>query len=67
MNSHLACMPMVFTPCEVPEVVFDHYGTSGACRCSVQRIAKRSGALAADRIALLNDIAFEWTGADALS
>ncbi|CAL5220562.1 g2599 [Coccomyxa viridis] len=35
--------------------------------CSVQRIAKRSGALAPDRIALLNDIAFDWTGADALS
>ncbi|CAK0783527.1 hypothetical protein CVIRNUC_006726 [Coccomyxa viridis] len=35
--------------------------------CSVQRIAKRSGALAQDRIVLLDAIAFDWTGADALS
>ena len=38
-----------------------------ASRCSVQRIAKRSGALAQDRIALLDAIAFDWAGADALS
>ncbi len=38
-----------------------------ASRCSVQRIAKRSGALAQDRIVLLDAIAFDWTGADALS
>ena len=33
----------------------------------MQRIAKRSGALAQDRIALLDAIAFDWAGADALS
>ncbi|GAB4821396.1 hypothetical protein N2152v2_008442 [Parachlorella kessleri] len=35
--------------------------------CSVQRIAKRSRRLAEDRIGLLDGIAFDWSGADALS
>ena len=35
--------------------------------CSVQRIAKRSRRLAGDRIELLDSIAFDWSGADALS
>jgi hypothetical protein len=33
----------------------------------VQRIAKRSRVLAQERIALLEAIGFDWTGADALS
>lgn len=37
------------------------------CRCCVQRIAKRSGMLSEDRIALMDAIGFDWTGADALS
>jgi len=36
-------------------------------RCSVQRIAKRSRYLTPDRVQLLDDIGFDWTGADALS
>ncbi len=36
-------------------------------RCSVQRIAKRSRYLTADRCDLLDSIGFDWTGADALS
>ena len=35
--------------------------------CSVQRIAKRSGALSAGRIAQLEAIGFDFDGADALS
>lgn len=37
------------------------------CRCCVQRIAKRSKVLAGERVALLDAIGFDWTGADALS
>ena len=36
-------------------------------RCCVQRIAKRSRVLTEERVALLEDIGFDWTGADALS
>ncbi|CAL8464357.1 g3892 [Coccomyxa elongata] len=35
--------------------------------CCVQRIAKRSGVLAEERVAMLDGIGFDWTGADALS
>ena len=35
--------------------------------CSVQRIAARCKQLPEDRIALLDSIDFDWTGADALS
>lgn len=35
--------------------------------CSVQRIAKRSRMLAADRIQLLDDLKFDWDGSDPLS
>lgn len=35
--------------------------------CSVQRIAARCKQLSEDRIALLDSIDFDWTGADALS
>ncbi|KAK9904745.1 hypothetical protein WJX75_001725 [Coccomyxa subellipsoidea] len=35
--------------------------------CSVQRIARRSGVLSEERIALLDSLDFDWTGADALS
>lgn len=35
--------------------------------CAIQRIAKRSKVLPSDREALLEDIEFDWTGADALS
>ena len=35
--------------------------------CSVQRIAARCKQLSDDRIALLDSIDFDWTGADALS
>lgn len=38
-----------------------------ACRCSVQRVAKRAGVLLPSREALLDDIGFDWTCADALS
>ena len=37
------------------------------CRCSVQRVAKRAGVLLPSREALLDDIGFDWTCADALS
>jgi hypothetical protein len=33
----------------------------------VQRIARRSGVLSEERIALLDSLDFDWTGADALS
>ncbi len=33
----------------------------------MQRIARRSGVLAEERVALLDGIDFDWTGADALS
>ncbi len=36
-------------------------------RCSVQRIARRSGVLDEQRVAQLDSIGFDWTGADALS
>ena len=36
-------------------------------RCSIQRIAKRSRYLTAERCELLDSIGFDWTGADALS
>ncbi|GFH32311.1 uncharacterized protein HaLaN_31509 [Haematococcus lacustris] len=35
--------------------------------CSVQRIARRSRVLAEGRIALLDQLGFDWTGADPLS
>eukprot|EP00884_Botryococcus_braunii_P018549 jgi/Botrbrau1/5378/Bobra.0346s0041.3 len=35
--------------------------------CSVQRIAKRSKRLSEERVARLDSIGFDWTGADALS
>jgi hypothetical protein len=35
--------------------------------CALQRIAKRSKVLSEPRIALLDDIGFDWTGADPLS
>jgi hypothetical protein len=35
--------------------------------CSIQRIAKRSHVLAEDRVALLESLEFDWSGADALS
>ena len=38
-----------------------------AYRCSVQRVAKRARVLSPAREALLNDIEFDWTCADALS
>ncbi len=38
-----------------------------ACRCSVQRIARRSGVLSDERVELLDSLDFDWTGADALS
>lgn len=37
------------------------------CRCSVQRIANRSGVLSEPRKELLDSVEFDWTGADALS
>ena len=40
---------------------------SGWLRCCVQRIARRSKVLAEERVALLEAIGFDWTGADALS
>lgn len=36
-------------------------------RCSVQRIARRSGVLDSRRVAALDAAGFDWTGADALS
>lgn len=35
--------------------------------CSVQRISQRSGMLSDERIARLDAVDFDWTGADALS
>ena len=35
--------------------------------CSVQRIARRSRRLSAERVALLDELGFVWSGADALS
>lgn len=35
--------------------------------CAVQRIARRCGELAADRVALLDRLDFDWAGADPLS
>ena len=35
--------------------------------CAIQRIAKRSKVLKEERISLLDDIGFDWSGADALS
>ena len=35
--------------------------------CSVQRIAKRSGMLSKHRVEKLDELDFDWTGADALS
>ena len=47
------------------------YPASQSCsvcyRCSVQRVAKRARVLLPDREALLDDIDFDWTCADALS
>jgi hypothetical protein len=35
--------------------------------CAVQRIARRSGVMRSDRIQLLDELGFDWTGADPLS
>lgn len=35
--------------------------------CSVQRIAKRVGVMGSDRVSLLDELDFDWTGADLLS
>ena len=71
------CVAAACTCCEPPAgfIPFhagqDHLLTRmpGNCmrRCSVQRIAKRSRYLTADRVELLDSIGFDWTGADALS
>ena len=41
--------------------------SSHVCRCSVQRIARRSGVLSTRHYELLSAVNFDWTGADALS
>lgn len=35
--------------------------------CAVQRIARRSGVMSEERVALLDELGFEWSGADPLS
>jgi hypothetical protein len=35
--------------------------------CAVQRIAKRSGVMSEERVAMLDELGFEWSGADPLS
>jgi len=36
-------------------------------RCGVQRISRRNGVMGEDRARLLDEIEFDWTGADPLS
>ena len=37
------------------------------CRCSIQRVARRSGVLPANRIAMLDETGLDWTCADTLT